>query len=393
MSSPSRAGLARAALPILAISVFAAAQIGVLASAGSTLGYDFLAYHAAARRVLEGAPLYEFDHERAGGFGLFLYPPTFLPLVLPFGLLDETVASWTWIGAMVAALLAGIRLLPVAPAIRWATLLLAGLSWPVAYTIKLGQITPILFLLAVLGWRAVASAGAGAAGGGAGAARGGAAHGGAILGATAAVGAAIKLQPGLLLAWAALSRRWTAVLWGVVVLAGLSAVSLVTTGPGSWFDYAALIRQITDPVTTDRNVTPGAIAHDLGMSVGAATALQVGVMVVALVAVVVTAWRALPVASYLVAVSASQLISPVLWDHYAMLLLLPVAWLLAERQRWAILIPLATSLPLIWLTPPIAYPLAFALTLAATLIVGVRRPDQGAVATRPLPAASAPTPP
>ena len=36
-------------------------------------------------------------------------------------------------------------------------------------------------------------------------------------------------------------------------------------------------------------------------------------------------------ASYLVAVVASQLLSPVLWDHYALLLLLPVAWLLAAR--------------------------------------------------------------
>ena len=37
---------------------------------------------------------------------------------------------------------------------------------------------------------------------------------------------------------------------------------------------------------------------------------------------------------------ASQLLSPVLWDHYAMLLLLPVAWLIDRGQWWAVRVPL-----------------------------------------------------
>ena len=50
-------------------------------------------------------------------------------------------------------------------------------------------------------------------------------------------------------------------------------------------------------------------------------------------AFVFAALRRPPVASYLVAVVASQLLSPILWDHYAMLLLLPVAWLLDRAAR------------------------------------------------------------
>ena len=57
-------------------------------------GYDFLAYHAAASRVLDGQPAYDMSFEAAGGFGLFYYPPTFIPLVLPFGLLPADVATW-----------------------------------------------------------------------------------------------------------------------------------------------------------------------------------------------------------------------------------------------------------------------------------------------------------
>ena len=68
-----------------------------LAVAGETLGYDFLAYHRAAVRVLDGEPLYDLGFQAAGGFGLFLYPPLFAPLILPFGLLSETIAIWAWV--------------------------------------------------------------------------------------------------------------------------------------------------------------------------------------------------------------------------------------------------------------------------------------------------------
>ncbi len=72
------------------------------------------------------------------------------------------------------------------------------------------------------------------------------------------------------------------------------------------------------------------------------------------------------------AVIASQLVSPILWDHYAVLLLLPVAYLCAAGRWWAVLIPLATSIPLVGVTPPVAYPLSFAAALLATLGVGVQ---------------------
>jgi hypothetical protein len=96
----------------------------------------------------------------------------------------------------------------------------------------------------------------------------------------------------------------------------------------------------------------------------------------ALVAVVVAARRAASEASYLVALIASQLLSPILWDHYAMLLLLPVAYLLSAGRWWALIIPLATAVPLVAVTPAIVYPVAFWLTLLAVLMVGVRARSQ-----------------
>jgi hypothetical protein len=75
-------------------------------------------------------------------------------------------------------------------------------------------------------------------------------------------------------------------------------------------------------------------------------------------------------ASYLIAVVASQLVSPILWDHYAMLLLLPIAYLCSAGRWWALAIPLVTAWPLVGVTPPIAYPVAFWLTAVGLLFVG-----------------------
>jgi hypothetical protein len=82
--------------------------------------------------------------------------------------------------------------------------------------------------------------------------------------------------------------------------------------------------------------------------------------------------------SYLVAVIASQLLSPVLWDHYAMLLLLPVAWMLERRRWWALVIPLATSVLVLPIgQPAVIYSLVFWAALVGVIIVGRREAGLG----------------
>ncbi len=193
---------------------------------------------------------------------------------------------------------------------------------------------------------------------------------------SAGLGAAIKLQPGIILVWALLTRRWTAVLFGGALLVVLAVAATLLAGVGAWSDFVVLLGQVADPITTPRNVTPGAIAFQSGASEELASIVQWGSVVLVVGVVVAAARWATAEASYLVAVVASQLLSPILWDHYAILLLLPVAYLCAGGRWWALLIPVLTATPIVLNAPPAIYPVAFALALVATLFVGVRSRDR-----------------
>lgn len=341
-------------LPVIAIAVLVLTVGATIAVAGDTFGYDFRAYHAAAVRVLEGRPLYDMNYDVAGPSGLFLYPPTFVPFILPFGLLATVPAAWAWTVAMLMCFVGAVALMPVATRTRWAVVLLAGLSWPFVYNIKLGQVGPLLLLLFAIGWRGLDRAlPVGTAGGG---------------------GAAIKLQPAIVLVWALLTRRWTAAIAGAGILVGLAAMATLIVGVGAWSDFVTLITRVNDPITTPHNFTPGAVAYELGVPRDTAAAVQWASTLTALTLFALTALRLGSVPSYLVAVVVSQLVSPVLWDHYAIVLLLPVAWLLDRGHWWAILFVLATPVLLVNLLPAWIYPVTFWACLLAVVTIGIREP-------------------
>jgi alpha-1,2-mannosyltransferase len=342
-------------LPVVALVLLATiGGLSLAAAAGAgTLGFDFQAYHQAANRILSGQPLYDTSIQQTGGFGLFYYPPSFVLAILPLAPIPASTAAWLWAALSVAAFLAGVAVLPVRPDIRWLVVLLAAVCWPFEYALKLGQVGPLLFFLFAVGWRWLDDARA--------------------VGGSAAFGALIKIQPGLVLVWAALTRRWGALAIGIVILGLVATVATIVAGDASvWTDFVALLRNVSDPITTPHNFTPGAVAWQLGVGSGVALAVQGASSLLAVAIVVGASLRSSATASYLVTVTASQLLSPVLWDHYAMLLLLPVAWLLARRQWWAIAIPLSMSVFTIGLTPPLAYPVAFWIVLVAVALIGLR---------------------
>ena len=338
-------------LPIVALVVAVVVVGAVLASAGSTLGYDTRAYLDAARRLLDGQPLYDTSIEQAGGAGLYYYSPPFTLLAVPFALLPAPLDVAGWTLAIVVAFGLGVAALPVSGTVRWLVVLLAGLSWPFAYAVKLGQVGPILFLCFAIGWRWMDRP--------------------VRLGAAIAVGTIVKLQPAILFVWAALTRRWAAIWVGLAVMAGAALVATAVCGFDSWGAWVTILRSISAPISTPHNFTPGAIAYRAGLDETAAGVLQLANVAIVLVLVAWSALRASPAVGYLTAATASQLLSPVLWDHYALLLLLPTAWLLDRGQWWAVAIPLITTMVLFGL-PDVVYPVAFWVALVAPLVVDRR---------------------
>jgi alpha-1,2-mannosyltransferase len=347
----------RVGLPALSILV-AAGSIGAILAAGwtsGTLGYDYLCYDAAARRLLAGQPIYDLSFTSAGPFGLFDYPFTFLILVLPFAaLLPPTGAVIAWTAMLVGAFLAAIALLPVRTQVRWLVLLLASLAWPVVYSLKLGQVGGLLFLLFAVAWRWLERD--------------------VPVGVAIAVGTAIKLQPGVVFIWAALRRRWGVLVVGAVVSAAAVVLVTVPAGVHQWFDLVTLYRQISDPIATPGLVTLGALAYQAGAPEGVAVAIQAASVVAALAVLVRVSLRPSPEAGFLAAIVVSQLVSPIVWQHYALVLILPVAWFLDRGAYAAALVPLAVAWPVVGLTPPIVYPILYAATLGGLLMSAERAP-------------------
>ena len=110
----------------------------------------------------------------------------------------------------------------------------------------------------------------------------------------------------------------------------------------AWPDFLGLVTRVSDPIASPQNMTPGAVAWQMGAARPLAESIQV-TSTVAVIAVFLAATIWLPEdLSLMVAIVASQLISPILWDHYAIVLLVPVAWLLDRGRRWALVIPLVT---------------------------------------------------
>jgi alpha-1,2-mannosyltransferase len=327
-------------LPVAAIGMSLGAAVLVLAvTPADLLGYDYSAYVAAARRLVEGLPLYDPAVDVAGGFAIYLYPPPFALAMVPFLALPPAAGPWVWAGLLYAAFVIGCLAMPVGHTARWLTVLTMGASWPVVYSLKLGQVGPLLVLTLALGWRWLDRP--------------------LLLAGSIAAGTLVKLQPVALLGWAVVTRRWRAALAtvAILVLAGLLITPLV--GLGAWSDYAALLARVNQPVTTPHNFTPGAVIRELGVPETLAMVVQ---SISTLAAIGLTAWtwfRRAPAVGYLSTVVAGQLVSPLLWDHYAAVLALPVAFLLDRRRWWILVIPIALSLPLLFIVPPIVYPIVF----------------------------------
>lgn len=339
---------------------------------------DFFQEYASARNWFDGLPIYTdhhltaprylrvpLDDKRAHVFAN-AHPPTSVLLALPFAKLNFPDAFFAWnllsLGALAASLWIVRRQLGV-PVSTWSVaplLTLLLLCHPLWEQIRLGQLTLVLLLLVTGSWAADRSGRASVAG--------------ALMG----TASAIKLFPAFLLLYFALRGRWKVVTTGLATIACLTAITVIVLGLDGYRNYFLTVlpeiqwfrvgwnndslwgfwSRLFDPAperTRDRSLT-----EPLFYSPALAKALSLTSSLAITGVVASEAYRDAAGQrsdlTFALAVIAMLLVSPICWDHYLLLLLVPlaVAWVELPATRLArtlfVLIVAAfwIGYPLVW---------------------------------------------
>lgn len=176
--------------------------------------HDHSVYWMAGERMAQGElSLYEAPEGMANLVGSTNYPPTFAALFAPLTFLPRPAgyALWALLQLVFIAASAGLLLrVPGARSWRLGAWVLLSLLWPLMANISAGQVNTLLALLCVAGWIALER---------------GHQYRAAFL---FALGAHIKLLPGVLLFWLLAQRRYKAAL-----AMGLIGIALTLT-PALW---------------------------------------------------------------------------------------------------------------------------------------------------------------
>jgi glycosyl transferase family 87 len=249
----------------------------------------------------------------------FLYPPPAAVLPAPLGFLGYRPAVIVWLLILVASIVLALRVLGVRD---WRCYSLALLAMPAFSSIRIGTPTPLLMLAAACAWRyrdrRWAAAGAVAF----------------------AIGFKIFLWP--LLIWLAVRRFRTAVSAVVVTAAlviGCWAVIGFAGATGSNSYGHRLVG--TESIDQYRGYSVIALAHRAGLGGHGSRAVGVLAALAALAAIIFVGRRAGGDRNaFIAALAASLLASPVVWGHYFLLALIPLA-LARQQVGLAWLAPLA----------------------------------------------------
>jgi hypothetical protein len=278
---------------------------------------DWLTYVHAVDRVLAGAPIYAPEQLRGPyvlvGVTLFgyAYPPSSVPLFLPFVSYPVGLVAWLTLNA--GALLTGIYAVLRTELRRQARLEFAAAL--IAIALLRGFPEGVAFGNASVGL-AGAFAWAWVIG-----------RGRVGVGALAGLGATIKLVPGILVFWADRRSFPRVALTTTAVAAGLFALTLPLVGLTAWTDY---VQALSLSVPACGSEPPVSLACVLQPLVGISLAKLAGITVAIVAGLAAVAVRSPLVAFGLLVVAW---LAPVTDLHYHYLLVFYV-WLIIVGARW-----------------------------------------------------------
>ena len=288
---------------------------------------DFIAYQSAGQRLVESGTLYSQLSLR-GPFeplaqNLYLYPPHLGIAMAPMAGMSAQDGATAWYLVHVALLSLACGLMPVRLRTRLLVLGMGALSYGVIRDLTMGNVSVLLLLPLVVGWRWLDRP----------------------VGSVAlAMAASVRVFFSVYLLWFAVRRAWRPLLWMAGGGLALWLLSLPFVGLEGYRDYVTMLGHISgmSDLVQNRHLTFTLIR--LGIPVEHAWLALVPIVALALCTVVMSRRRDPPL-GYMVTAAAGILLAPFMWDHYLSVLLLPAAFLTDRGRPWAVAVPLLMWLP------------------------------------------------
>jgi hypothetical protein len=320
----------------------------------------------SARAVLNGRSAYaplrdiaevEFGPDEAAKLSAMLpynaHPPTSVLLVIPFAPLDYTTAWVAWAAVTCVTVLLSLAVISrrlTGRLLIWKLLPVSALvatSHPFHETIYHGQFNGLLLLALTLAWSCLS------------------ANRGRIAGVLIGLATSVKLFPGLSFAATLAHGRVRDTLLGAACVVALGLISVGVVGasecrryvvelaPAIQADHGAawgnqslpgLWHKLFNPAQTKFVPAYPSRAVERACTVASAAAV--------LLLIVAVAWfRPAPdrlPGTFVVAVAGAVLLSPVAWNHYFLLLVLPAAWCFSRARWWPAQVLLIASAAVLW---------------------------------------------
>ncbi len=235
-------------------------------------------------------------------------PPLLALINLPLALLPLIPAVVIWDVVQALALVAALRLCDVRD---WRGYVLALASFPFAATLTLGQPEGLFALALALVWRYRDRWQAGVALG---------------------VLIAAKLFPFPLVIWFLATRRYRNAVVSVAVGAGTLVVSWAIIGFKGMSGYPRLLSADADAFAGRSHAILSVLVRE-GLTLHAAR-IVAGLLGLAVTAVLLRRARRSDTGTFAALVLAGLLLSPIMWMHYLVLLLVPLAVAHPRPNRW-----------------------------------------------------------
>ncbi|MDX6599135.1 MAG: alpha,2-mannosyltransferase [Gaiellales bacterium] len=333
------------------------------------MGFDFRnGIVRGARHMLDGRSPYELSYIRAhvadapAGASFPAYPAPGTLIGIPFLAFPAAVANVLIVALLLPVPAVAMRLLGASD---WRCYALAYSSLPTISALELGTVTPLVLLGVAMAWRF-----------------GQQAKGGLALGAVIV----LKLFPWPLVLVLMAMRRMREALLAAVCL-GITAGAWIIVSPSTAREYLDVARGLA-AMQQQRGLSFVAFGVDAGLSPSAARVLMLAVGVGLLGAAMWIATTShLAAEAYSVGMCAALALTPIVWNHYFLLCLVPLV-LLYPRFSWHWWLAWAVGwfLPAIPGQAPPGATLALPLVCAAVLAVAVRRHHASRTAERRSPA-------